>query len=179
MISLRAYARRRKCSLQAVQRAIHRERLQNSLARDARGRVQIGDPDLADQEWLANTDLSRAPGYVKTRGAVTPAGRRRRGGINTLAESSAREKHFAALTAELKYGEASHQLVDRDRVLAVHVDVFTRIKTKLLGLPTRTKAALPHLAVADVATIDAIVREVLEELADLPLTPPTLAAPTN
>lgn len=66
-ISLRAYGRRRGVSVQAVSRAIATERLRESVVW-RRGIPKIADPDLADREWTSNTDLSRAPDYVKARG---------------------------------------------------------------------------------------------------------------
>jgi phage terminase Nu1 subunit (DNA packaging protein) len=37
-------------------------------------------------------------------------------------------------------------------------------RTKLLGLPSRAKQRLPHLTPADLATLDRLIREALEEL---------------
>jgi hypothetical protein len=44
-------------------------------------------------------------------------------------------------------------------------DVFARCRTKLLGLPRKAKALVPHLSPAEVQVIDTLVRESLEELA--------------
>lgn len=68
-LSLRGYARHRRKRglagghLQAVQRAIASERLNASIVR-VNGQLRIADVDLADREWAANTDLSRAPATV-------------------------------------------------------------------------------------------------------------------
>jgi hypothetical protein len=73
-VSLRAYAAHRKslglpgASLQAVQRAIDRQRLYESVVR-VHGSRKILDVDVADREWAANTDLSKAPSYVVDRTA--------------------------------------------------------------------------------------------------------------
>jgi hypothetical protein len=53
--SLRAYARHRGVSLAAVQGAIDAGRLRESVIRDEHGTRKIGDVELADREWQANT----------------------------------------------------------------------------------------------------------------------------
>lgn len=57
-LSLRAYAKRRRCTLHAVQVAIRSGRLARSVAM-VDGRPQIADADAADREWAANTDQTR------------------------------------------------------------------------------------------------------------------------
>jgi hypothetical protein len=135
-LSLRAYAKRRNCSHVAVRNAIKAGRLVKSVV-DVDGQPKIADPELADREWKANTDLSRAPDSVKrsaaaghrqaTAAAATEAviqpvatvlepqphgGALQRNIIlpadfdpekETIEGASAREKHWRAKTAELKY----------------------------------------------------------------------------
>jgi hypothetical protein len=66
--SLRAYAKHREVSAEAVRKAIKSGRLKKAIV-DVRGTPQIADIQLADREWAANTDLSRASDVVKTRAA--------------------------------------------------------------------------------------------------------------
>src|SRR4051794_30803735 len=75
VLSVRAYARHRGSSHQAVLRAIARGRLSASLT-TIDGVTKIADVALADQEWAATTDLSKAPDAVKVRAATAlrPAG---------------------------------------------------------------------------------------------------------
>src|SRR3954470_4357597 len=70
VLSVRAYARHRGSSHQAVLRAIARGRLSAALT-TVDGVTKIADVALADQEWAATTDLSKAPDAVKVR-AATP-----------------------------------------------------------------------------------------------------------
>jgi hypothetical protein len=70
-LSLRGYARHRDtknlpgATVQAVLRAIARGRLNKSLIRDGVGKaIGINDADLADSEWAATTDLTKAPAAV-------------------------------------------------------------------------------------------------------------------
>jgi phage terminase Nu1 subunit (DNA packaging protein) len=183
LMSLRAYARHRGCSLNAVQTAIRAGRLQESVTRNDRGQPKIANPELADREWEATTDYSKAPGAVKAAAAAraqghtvsergqTPNGRSRvPDGVAvpselSLAEESAREKFWRAHLAELEFRRRSGELVDATQMQARIADVFTRVRTRLLGLPTRAKQQIPHLEIADVNLLDSLVREALEALA--------------
>ena len=53
-MSLRGYARRRNVSAEAVSKAVARGRLRRSV-QILNGQPKIADPDLADQEWVENT----------------------------------------------------------------------------------------------------------------------------
>lgn len=60
-VSLRAYAMHRDCALRAVQKAIETGRLSEpAFGRDAQGRLEWIDVELADQQWKANTDPAAA-----------------------------------------------------------------------------------------------------------------------
>lgn len=84
----------------------------------------------------------------------------------TLAEASAREKHWRAELAALKYKQAAGELVSADEIRGLLVDEFTRIRTQLMGVPSKIKTRLPHLALQDLTVVDELLREVLEELSN-------------
>lgn len=75
-----------------------------------------------------------------------------------------REAAQAALV-EAKLAEKRGELVPAADVEARLVSVFGMCRTKLLGIATRTRQRLPHLTGKDVAVIDSLVREALEDLA--------------
>lgn len=170
-MSLRAYGRHRGTSAVAVLRAVRRGRLVQSVVLVG-GKAKIADPALADQEWEANTDLSRAPGYVKERQAPTAAGpspstaATPAKGPSPLTEASAREKAAKANLAELEYRRRAGELVQAVAVEARVVELVTQARTKLLGVPAKAKQALPHLSAADVRVLDRLIREALTELAE-------------
>lgn len=83
----------------------------------------------------------------------------------TLSEATAAEKFWKAKHAELKFREAAGELVPAADVAAKLVNVFTQCKTRLLGVPSRARQALPHLTVADIGVLEGLVREALEDLA--------------
>ena len=62
-VSLRGYARHRRCTLSQVQKSIANGRLEQSVRRDARGRVSL-DVAEADREWSANHDPMKVRDHV-------------------------------------------------------------------------------------------------------------------
>jgi len=172
-MSLRAYARRRGTSAPAVLRAIKRGRLKDSLVY-VDGVAQIGDPDLADREWAANTDLSKAPGYVKARAqglsaapvtpprVTAPPGS---GNTTSLAEAAASEKLWKSRLAELEYRRQAGELVDAEEAQKRWADILVRVRTKLLAVPSKVKAVRSELTLDQLAAMDTVIREALEELA--------------
>jgi hypothetical protein len=183
-MSLRAYAARRGVTAMAVSKAIKSGRLAKSVVRDASGDPKIADADLADREWDRSTDLSKAPGYVKERASSrAPAAQRpplravppaddAGGGADgpgpeelNLSQETAREKHWKANKAEIEYREKLGQLVDAQDLKGQISDAFTRVRSRLAGLPTRVRQQIPHLTAEEVGIIDDFVREALDELA--------------
>lgn len=174
-MGLREYARRRQVSPAAVVKAINDGRLAASVGRNAGGRF-ITDPDLADREWAENTDRTRGPGFVQNReraregeadadelGDEADAGGRP---TMKLGEAAALEKQWSAALKELEYRERSRELVDARSIRAALAEKITRTRTHLLGLPSKLKSARPNLTREDLTTLDRLMREALEELAE-------------
>lgn len=179
-MSCRAYAKRRGVSAMAVSEAIKNGRLVKSVVRNEFDQPKIADPDLADREWEANTDSTKranaAGGVDRIAGipierledddgeAVPPKRELDDSGAETVASATQRLKAAQADLAELKFKEAARELVPARDVEARLVSVFTSCKTRLLAIPSRARQALPHLTNADVASLETLVREALEEL---------------
>ena len=167
-LSLRAYAAHRKGlglaggSLQAVQRAIAAGRIRDSVV-VVGGVRQIADPEAADREWLSNTDLSKAPGWVKELGDIGDDDLDEGDGAS-LSAASAREKHWKAELAELTFKQKSGELVNAAEMRAVIADKFSTIRTKLLGVPNKVKQQHQDLPLPVLAAIDEAIRHALEEL---------------
>jgi hypothetical protein len=71
--SLRAYARHRGCSHQAVRKAIVGKRLLRSIATEG-GRVTVTDFQLADREWETNTHALKVRSRSRSaKSATAPA----------------------------------------------------------------------------------------------------------
>ena len=144
-------------------------RIASFVVRDADGRAaSINDPELAKQAWVANSDYTDAPQRAPQL-APTPA----RAPTPTedeppnLHEASAREKHWKAELAELKFKEAAGELVPAAEVRSKVEGAFRTCKTKLLAIPSRARQAIPHLTIAETASLEDLIREALEELASV------------
>lgn len=162
LMSLTDYAKHRGVSKMTVSNAVRKGRLRESVAYSGAGKPKIRDVALADKEWEENLDLSTAPAAVREKFDEGPSAH---DGMS-LSEASAVEKVWRAKTAELKFREAAKELIPARDVEARLVSVFTECKTKLLGIPSRARQALPHLTVADIGTLEGLIREALEGLAE-------------
>lgn len=171
-LSLRAYARHRGVSPEAVSKAVQVGRLRASVTR-VRGAPKIRDAELADREWAATTDLTRATADIARRGerpaspAPSAGGEASAGEDLVLSEELAREKYWKANIAELEFRERKGELVEAKDVAKKLADIFAICRGKLLGIPTRLRQSLPHLSVQDVAKAEELLREALEDLAGL------------
>lgn len=150
-MSIRAYARHRGVNHSAVRRAIQSGRLAACLAYPG-GKPQIADPELADREWEA----SRRP---RADDPPQPPS-------EDYQAARARRESALATLAEMERDERAGRLIDADRARAEVIDVFTQVRTKLLGIPHRLKQRRPELDAAAVREVDDLIREALEALAD-------------
>lgn len=148
------YAKRRGNSPAAVSIAIRDGRLRDSLLKLPSGRTVIADPDRADAEWEANTQRS-------TKGQEELE----KLGVQAVAVSEARIKAAKASMVELDAQRKQGRLIPVEEARAAVMNDYAVVRTKLLGVPARAKHRAPHLTAADVAVIDELIREALEELA--------------
>lgn len=167
LLSQRQYARHRSCARSTIQSAIASGRLSESLTEDAKGVIKI-DPVLGDIEWLAKTRPSadRNAKNLKAQRKL-PIDKidyneaRRRTQIEVLKQAKQ-----ASEMNERRLSKERGDTISKDEAMADVVDAYTRVRTKLLGVPKRCKQRIPHLTVAEVGIIMALQRESLEELAD-------------
>lgn len=155
----------------AVSLAIKEGRLVKCVTRDEHGRPKIADPELADREWDQNTDRTRSPGRVfnpppPPPPGVAPAPAPPDDDPESFQAAHIRHELAKAEIAEVKLAEIKGELIPAADVRRRIVDVFTASKTRLLGLPTQIRQAIPELTVEQVAIVEALVREALTELAD-------------
>lgn len=170
-LSGRAYARRRGVSHVAVQKAIASGRLAGAV--DEQGKIT--DPDLADRLWVANTDYTDAPKAVREKfegggsGDHPPAPEDDSAADGmTTAEATRIQTIWKARQMELKFKEEAKQLVRRDDVVADRAADYAELRTKILGIPTQARQAMPHTSPEDLATWERLIREALEALAEEP-----------
>ncbi len=82
-----------------------------------------------------------------------------------VTDATAEERKWKALRAEIQYKQELGELIEAKDVEAVQAALFTIIRTKLLAVPGKARSNAPHLTLTDVALIDRLIRETLEELA--------------
>lgn len=158
-MSQRAFARQMGCAPRAVVVAIRDGRIPKEFLTPA---GKIRDPEGAAAAMRANTLSDRAP----LTGPTAPGG----GGEDlSLVEVRARHELAKAQLAEIELAEKRGDLVEVAEVDARLTGVFTSCKTKLLGVPSRARQADPSLSVAQIALIESLVREALEDLAEASL----------
>lgn len=159
-MSQRAFAARMKCDPRAVRVAIRDGRVPRELL-TADGKIR--DADAAAAAWKANTLSDRVPltGPTAPSKPIAPD-------VDepSLLEVRSRHELAKAQLAEIDLAERRAELV-----LVAELDVrltslFASCKTKLLGIPSRARQADPKLTAPQVALIESLVREALEDLAE-------------
>ncbi len=153
MLSERQFAKLVGSSLSTVQERRKAKRLPKSAKKDAKGRWRI-DPVKGLVEWEA-----LAPLRVGARGGDVPA-------LTAWREARSRREAALAGLAEDELRKSRSELVNAAEMQDVMVEAFTRAKSKLLGIPTRIRHQCPHLSLADLAVLDGLIREALEDLAE-------------
>ncbi len=154
-LSLRAYARHRGVSHTAVRKALAAGRI--TAAAD--GSI---DPEQADRQWSASTDLAKprnsvtgvpklraagspsdpigSPGFEEAAGASPEAGAPRL--VSSYAASRAAREAYLARLAKLDFEQKSGKLVDADEVRAQIFALGRRLRDAMLGLPDRLAPVL-------------------------------------
>jgi phage terminase Nu1 subunit (DNA packaging protein) len=123
------------------------------VGRNARGKLYILDVEAAITEWEGHAARLRLD--AKRNGSASPS---------DLARATVRERIARAEKFELETERARRLLVSSSEVKLRWSTHVVAARTKLLGLPSRAKQRLPHLTPADLATLDRLIREALEEL---------------
>ena len=166
LMSLAAYAKRRGVSTAAVSKAVATGRLTDSVVRDPRGAPKIGDPDLADLEWGSNTrPRADKPSAAPTRPADLDVPDYMESRARREAAAARREAAQAEM-AELDVAERRGELVAVAEIRAEVDARYARVRTRVLGVPSRAAQRLPHIAAEMVPVIEEAIREALEELAN-------------
>ena len=180
-MGFREYARHRAAAglvggtLAAVQTAIKAGRIKY-LQVDGAKKINQAEADIA---WSETTNGGQAAAQGKPLGPGAPAaprlptppadpptddGDELPGGISYAGARAAREKYMAEL-AKLEFLEKSGKLVDAEAVARRWEQVIGISRTKVLALPSKIRTRLPKLTAADVAVVEQLVRETLDELA--------------
>lgn len=153
-MTVRAFARWLGVSHTAVQGRIAAGALPTSAQR-VRGRWAILDAKRAKAEWEAHT-----------RPRMDSRKQLKSGQPSALAAATLRERVARAEAFELETARKKRLLVPAAGVEQLVTSMVVEARTALLGLPTRARQLMPHLTTVDMSTLDRLVREILEEMAD-------------
>lgn len=155
-LSLRAYARHRRNkqlpggTLRAVAEAVAGGRI------DLTPGGAIADAAVADRTWEERTDSAK-------RAAATNGHTR---GAGTLQEARRLEALERGRGLRLQNDLRAGELIEA-RVVERHMATLVlAAKNKIRGVPSRLKARIPHLSIAELAIVSELLDEALTELAD-------------
>jgi hypothetical protein len=159
-VSARGYARHRRAAglSGGTHRAVLKAMRAGRISAGADGRI---DPQQADAQWATHT-TPRAVAFTPRAAGSPPSGP---GPLTALAEVTVRERRARAMATELAVARLVKNLVPAKEVELRWAACIVTARTALLGLPSRARQRLPHLTPMDVSVLDALVREVLAELA--------------
>ena len=158
----------------AVYKAIKQGRL--PVVRTSDGKELIKSETLRE-DWFANTMAKIGVGPKPPAGetAFPPARPKRDRSLTEpepgdivpdYNESRARTEYLKAELLELERKEKEGLLVRASEVQAKWVEVITISRTKVLGVASKAKQRIPDLSQDQIAILEDIVREALEELAE-------------
>jgi hypothetical protein len=156
----------RACSRQNLETHCRNGRLPQSTLSISPIRV---DPDLVVDEFVAMVSPEQGghqprPAPIENR-LQHPAPRRTEEPPDYNI-SRARSEFEKANLLELDRKAKEGLLIPRDQVEKAAANVAAIVRTKLLAVPTRARQRIPHLTLEEVAILDELQREALEELAD-------------
>ncbi len=176
-LTLRGYARRRRVSHTAVQKAL------------ASGRITLGadgriDPDVADRQWAASTDLSKPRNSVtgdpgsrsrssaaRRRAPATSGVAAAEGGAQAVPgervaasyrESLAAREAYRARLAKLDFEERTGKLVSADEVRAATFRVARATRDQIMGVPARLAPLVA--AVSEPLEVQRLLEEALRDV---------------
>ena len=155
----------RSCTRQNLEKLCKQGRLPRSTVSTAPVRV-LGE--LLVGEYLSSIDQRQTvrdrPGIAEPPPPAAPPRRSEEPPDYNI--SRARSEFEKANLLELDRKQKEGLLLPRDQVERAAANVATIVRTKLLAVPTRARQRIPHLALDEVAILDELQREALEELAN-------------
>lgn len=167
LMGIREYARHREArgltgaTHGAVQAAIRSGRLVKAVVD---GRINAA---IADAEWAGTTLEDRVPLTGPTAPVSAPDDDDELpADVPSLKESRARREAAEAALAEIELAEKRRELVLAADVESKLVNVFSRCKTKLLGVPSRARQRDPGLSGQQVKLFESLIREALDDLSE-------------
>lgn len=191
-LSLREFGRQLGVTGEAVRKAISTGRIPaDCIGRNDKGWPLIMDPARAAAAWGRDRDPTQVRdkatmsagakrGWQQRRGEDPDAGDDggeptppAAGGnlaagskLPSITESKAITEAFKARMAKLEYEEKIGRLVNAEQVKVRYINLVTAARNRLLGVPSKAKAKIPHLTVRDIEVLEDLIAKALEEVAN-------------
>jgi hypothetical protein len=152
-LSLRAFAKRHQVDEKAVRKAVQSGRLSKSLG-SVKGKPFIADPELADAEWITNSQPQ------PDKGKVIPQ--------NTLVEAQRSATLERARKLKLDNDLKDGRLIEVAKVKREWFELARTIRKAIQNIPARLSAELAAEPDAGrvYSKLDAALRDALNVLAD-------------
>jgi hypothetical protein len=182
--SFAEYAKHRGVSKAAVSKTRKKEWFAPAVAvRD--GKEYIADFALADRLWEHHADPTRASAEAKERmsrivrssppsdepPAAEDAGEAGEGGeapelslAMSYTDAAKADKYWSAMKKKQDFELTAKLLVSAKDAGDAAVALVVLSRTKMLGIPSKLKALIPELSHGQLATIDRLIRESMQEL---------------
>lgn len=143
-VTIADYARLKGVSHEAVRKAVKVGRLSRAVTFDAKGKPRL-DPDVANEEWTANTDSSqqRVPAVAPPRPEPEPeaaAAPEQRTG--TFQQARTLREAYMARLAKLEFEAKSNKLVNADEVKREGFRAARQVRDAMLNIPDRVAGEL-------------------------------------
>lgn len=158
LVTRAQYARIRMLDKSSVQYAITSGKLSKSVVSTPDG-IML-DVEIADQEWTPRSENTRDG--LRPPGGDLPPG----DAVTPIAVSKAKRESYAAEMARLELEQMQGTLVEAEEVEQRWIAVASLTRTKVLGIPSKTRQRIPELTDEQFDVIDQICREALEELSN-------------
>ena len=162
-MSLRAFARKLGVNHTAVVKAVREGRLVRSVTRKPSGQPMITDVELALKEWAGQVAPAE-PSDPLTAPPPPSAPAEPKTLTAARLQKAIEQVRALRLANDEKAGKLA-PVEDMERRFTTRV---VAARTRLLGVPSRAKQRLPHLTTADLAVLDELIREALDELSGSP-----------
>lgn len=121
----------------------------------------VRDPDDRRKRFYS---IPAAIRWVRARDRAALVGDGPEGAIPPIARSKALQEALKARLLKMQHDSEAGLLVSINGVKVELAHMIVTVKTRLLGVPTKAKARIPHLTRDDVSEIEELIREALEEL---------------
>ena len=155
----------RSCTRQNLEKLCKQGRLPRSTVSTSPVRV-LGE--LLVSEYLSSIDQRQTvrdrPGIAEPPLPAAPPRRSEEPPDYNI--SRARHEFEKANLAELDRKAKEVLLLPTDQVEKVWANAVTIARTKLLAIPTRARQRIPHLSLEEVAIVEELIRETLEDLSN-------------